>query len=143
MPTRKQRRRRQKELRHEYEVVYVDEEGHEVEVEPKEAKPRSERRNGKRDSGPAKKSRFTRSAKQVPPPSWRRVVKRALLFGPLIFLAFSVINSSQPILGRLAVTVVYTAFFVPFMYLMDRAMYRAYLRRSGQQLPSRGAAKKR
>lgn len=143
MPTRKQRRRRQKELRHEYELVYVDEEGHEVEVEPEEAKPRSGRPNGKRDSGPAKKSRFARPVKQVQPPSWSRVVKRALLFGPLIFLAFSVINSSQPILGRLAVTVVYTAFFVPFMYLMDRAMYRAYVRRSGQHLPSRGAAKKR
>jgi hypothetical protein len=70
------------------------------------------------------------------------VVKRALLFGPLIFLAFSLINSSQPILSRLAVAVVYTAFFVPFMYLMDRAMYRAYLRRSGQA-PTRSSPKKR
>ena len=71
------------------------------------------------------------------------MVKRALLFGPLIFVAFSVINSGQSILSRLAVTAIYTAFFVPFMYLMDRAMYRAYLRRSGQRLPPRGARKKR
>lgn len=144
MPTRKQRRRRRKELRHEYEIVYVDEQGREVEVEQEEAAPRADRRNGKPDAkASAQKGRKARPIKQVAPPSWNRVVKRALLFGPLIFVAFSVINSSQPVLNRLAVTVVYTAFFVPFMYLMDRAMYRAYLRRSGQQLPTRGAPKKR
>jgi hypothetical protein len=143
MPTRKQRRRRQKEQRHEYEIVYVDEEGREVEVEPEQTKPRDEYRNGKRgDKRPAQKGRGGRPIKEVQPPSWSRVVKRALLFGPLIFLAFSLINSGQPILSRLAVAVVYTAFFVPFMYLMDRAMYRAYLRRSGQA-PTRTSPKKR
>ncbi len=144
MPTRKQRRRRQKELRHEYEIVYLDDEGREVEVEPEETGSRGDRRNGKRDAKPAaQKGRKARPAKEVAPPSWTRVVKRALLFGPLIFVAFSVINSGQSILSRLAVTAIYTAFFVPFMYLMDRAMYRAYLRRSGQRLPPRGARKKR
>jgi hypothetical protein len=141
MPTRKQRRRRQKEQRHEYEIVYVDEEGREVESD--EAKPREDRRNGKRsDKRPAQKGRGGRPIKEVKPPSWNRVVKRALIFGPLIFVAFSLINSSQPILSRLGVAVVYTAFFVPFMYLMDRAMYRAYQRRSGQA-PTRSSPKKR
>jgi len=141
MPTRKQRRRRQKEQRHEYEIVYLDGEGREV--EPEDAKPRDDRRNGKRsDKRPAQKGRGGRPVKEVQPPSWSRVVKRALIFGPLIFIAFSLINSGQPILSRLAVAVVYTAFFVPFMYLMDRAMYRAYLRRSGQA-PTRSSPKKR
>jgi hypothetical protein len=136
MPTRKQRRRRQKELRHEYEYVYVDEEGRELEVDPDEVDDRNSRRNGKRDTKrPAQKSRQGRPVRPVAPPSWRRVGKRALLFGPLIFVAFSVINSGQPIVGRLAVSAIYTAFFVPLMYLMDRAMYRSYLRRSGQELP--------
>jgi hypothetical protein len=141
MPTRKQRRRRQKEQRHEYEIVYVDGEGREV--EPEDAKPRDDRRNGKRsDKRPAPKGRGGRPVKEVQPPSWSRVVKRALIFGPLIFIAFSLINTSQPILSRLGVAVAYTAFFVPFMYLMDRAMYRAYLRRSGQA-PTRSSPKKR
>ena len=141
MPTRKQRRRRQKEQRHEYEVVYLDEEGNEV--EPEQAQARDDRRNGKRsDKPPAQKGRGGRPIKEVQPPSWNRVVKRALIFGPLIFIAFSLINSSQPILSRLGVAVVYTAFFIPFMYLMDRAMYRAYLRRSGQA-PTRSSPKKR
>ena len=143
MPTRKQRRRRQKELRHEYEYVYVDGEGREVEVDPDEADDRSPRRNGKRDTKrPAQKSRQGRPVRPVAPPSWRRVGKRALLFGPLIFVAFSAINSGQPILGRLAVSAIYTAFFVPLMYLMDRAMYRSYLRRTGQQLPQRPIRKR-
>ena len=141
MPTRKQRRRRQKEKRHEYEIVYLDEEGREV--EPEDAEPRADRRNGKRsDKRPAQKGRGGRPFKEVKPPSWSRVTKRALIFGPLIFIAFSLINSSQPILSRLGVAVVYTAFFIPFMYLMDRAMYRAYLRRSGQ-VPARTSPKKR
>ena len=144
MPTRKQRRRRQKEMRHEYEYVYVDGEGRELEVEPEEPTSRGDGRNGKRDTKrTAQKGRGGRPAREVSPPSWNRVVKRALLFGPLIFIAFSLINSSQPILSRLAVTVVYTAFFVPFMYLMDRAMYRSYLRRTGKPLPARGFPKKR
>jgi hypothetical protein len=143
MPTRKQRRRRQKGLRHEYEYVYVDEEGRELEVDPDEADDRSPRRNGKRDpKRPAQKSRQGRPVRPVAPPSWRRVGKRALLFGPLIFVAFSAINSGQPIVGRLAVSAIYTAFFVPLMYLMDRAMYRSYLRRTGQELPRRPIRKR-
>ena len=143
MPTRKQRRRRQKDLRHQYEFVYVDESGREVEVEPEPAD-RGSRRNGKRDEKrPASKSRTARPVKPVSPPSWQRTGKRALLFAPLIFVAFSVINSNQPLTGRLAVSAIYTAFFVPFMYLMDRAMYRSYLRRTGQQLPASGLRRKR
>ena len=34
-------------------------------------------------------------------------------------------------------TLVYTAFFLPFMYLMDRAMYRAYLSAPASPLPQR------
>jgi hypothetical protein len=149
MPTRKQRRRRQKELRHDYEYVYVDDEGQEVEVEPEDAEPKGSRRNGTREATakpPAKKSgKTSRPARQVQPPSWTRVAKRALIFGPLIFIAFSVLNKSQSVLGRLAVAAVYTAFFIPFMYLMDRQLYRSYLRRTGQQpaAPARGKRRSR
>jgi hypothetical protein len=143
MPTRKQRRRRQKELRHEYEYVYVDAEGHEVEVEPDEVDRPQARSNGKRDAKPKTPAKQgsgakARSARKVDPPSWQRVAKRAAIFGPLIFIAFSVINTKQPILERLGVAALYTAFFIPFMYLLDRAMYRSYLRRTGQQASPRG-----
>ena len=138
MPTKKQRRRRQKGRRHDYEFVYVDDEGHEVEVEPEELEQPRSPRNGKRDAKrQPQKGRDGRPAREVAAPSWTKVGKRALIFFPLIFLAFSFVNSNQAIGTRLLVTLVYTAFFVPFMYLMDRAMYRAYLKRSGQPLPQR------
>lgn len=146
MPTRKQRRRRQKGLRHEYEYVYVDDEGHEVDVDAAEPEPKASRRNGTRDAKrpAARKGSGAKPVREVKPPSWSRVGRRALVFGPLIFIAFSVLNKNQAVLGRLAVAAVYTAFFVPFMYLMDRAMYRSYLRRTGQQPPpARGVRKRR
>lgn len=143
MPTRKQRRRRQKERRHEYEYVYVDEAGEEVEVDEDEASASGSRRNGKRDTKqPTKKAQGrSRPVRPVSPPSWSRVAKRSLIFGPLIFIAFSLINSGQPIVQRLAVAAIYTAFFVPLMYLMDRTMYRTYLRRTGQT-PQRAPRKR-
>jgi hypothetical protein len=138
MPTKKQRRRRQKDRRHEYEYVYVDDEGREVEVDAEELEQAPPRRNGKRDAKrQPQKGRDGRPVRQVAPPSWNKVGKRALIFFPLIFLAFSFVNSNQPIGTRLLVTVVYTAFFLPFMYLMDRAMYRSYLKRTGQPAPPR------
>ena len=137
MPTRKQRRRRQKERRHEYEYVYVDGEGHEVDVDEEEtdrAPRRGPWRNGKADSA---KARPARPPRKVDPPSWARSVRRALFFGVFIFVAFGFINNKESLQGRLALTVIYTAFFIPFMYLMDRAMYRAYLRRTGNQPAAR------
>jgi hypothetical protein len=142
MPTRKQRRRRQKELRHEYEYVYVDGEGREVEVDPAELEPASPRRNGKSaaKATPAK-GRSGKVIREVQPPSWKRVLKRVLLIAPLLFLAFSALNHDQSLASRLLITAVYTGFFAPFMYLMDRALYRSYLRRSGQETPGRPSRK--
>jgi Flp pilus assembly protein TadB len=138
MPTKKQRRRRQKGRRHDYEFVYVDDEGREVEVDHDELEQPRSPRNGKRDAKrQPQKGRGGRPAREVAAPSWTKVGKRALIFFPLIFLAFSFVNSNQPVGTRLLVTLVYTAFFLPFMYLMDRAMYRAYLKRTGQPLPQR------
>jgi Flp pilus assembly protein TadB len=142
MPYRKQRRRRQKERRHQYEFVYVDEEGRELAVEEEGSQPDPPRRDGKRDSKrEPRKGRDARPGRTVQPPSWNRVGKRALIFFPLIFLAFSFVNSKQALGTRVLVTLVYTAFFVPFMYLMDRAMYRSYLKRTGQAPPRRASGR--
>jgi hypothetical protein len=138
MASKKQRRRRQKERRHDYEFVYVDEEGQEVEVDPAELD-RSDRQDGRRNG--AKTARKTKSGKpvrKVDPPSWKRVTRRALFFGPLIFIAFTVLNHNQPVVTRLLLAILYTAFFIPFMYLMDRTMYRTYLKRTGQAPPRSG-----
>jgi hypothetical protein len=102
MPTRKQRRRRQKELRHEYEYVYVDGEGHEVDVDPADLEAASPRRNGKREAKAAPaKGRTGKAIREVPPPSWNRVLKRVLFIAPLLFLAFSALNHDQSLVSRL------------------------------------------
>jgi hypothetical protein len=140
MPSRKQRRRRQKERRHEYEFVYVDDEGQEVEadsVELETAPSKEDRRNGKsaqKQKG-SQKRQGGRPPRKVDPPSWGRVARRALIFAPLIFVAFSFLSQNQSLQARLLLTALYTAFFVPFMYLMDRTMYRTYLKRTGQAPP--------
>ena len=138
MPSRKQRRRRQKERRHEYEYVFVDDEGQEVEVdEPKPPRGVDARRNGKGDVKKATKRQPARSIRKVDPPSWRRVLRRALIFAPVLFVAFVLLNHKQHLATSLLLGVVYTAFLIPFMYLMDRTMYRSYLRRTGQEPPGR------
>jgi hypothetical protein len=141
MASRKQRRRRQKERRHEYEYVYVDDEGREVEVDPAEVeseRPRPSRRDGKPANGKpsTRKSQGGRPVRKVDPPSWGRVIRRALILGPAIFFAITLLNHKQSLATHLAVTAFYTAFFIPFMYLLDRAMYRTYLKRTGQTPPA-------
>lgn len=141
MASRKQRRRRQKERRHEYEYVYVDQEGEEVEVDPDELeadRPSSASRNGKRTGGKtaAGKSKSGRPVRKVDPPSWSRVARRALIFAPAIFFALTLLQKGQSLAAHLAVTAFYTAFFIPFMYFLDRAMYRTYLRKTGQTPPA-------
>ena len=141
MPSRKQRRRRQKERRHDYEFVYVDEEGHEVDsVELEQPEQRGARRNGAKAARKGQGS--SRQVRKIDPPSWKRVSRRALFFGPLIFLAFSVLNNKQPVATRLLLAILYTGFFIPFMYLMDRAMYRTYLKRTGQAPAPRAGARR-
>ena len=143
MPTRKQRLRRQKEHRHEYEYVYVDEEGHEVEADDADgesAPRRGARRNGKGDPARAKAAAGKRSIRKIDPPSWTRVLKRGAIFAPLIFVALGLFNH-ETLPARVALTAAYTTFFIPFMYLMDRAMYRSYLRRTGN-LPARASRRR-
>src|SRR5215213_4146185 len=90
MPTRKQRRRRQKERRHDWEEVYVDETGRELapdeaaEVAPPQTRGRE---NGRRAAGPRPTGRRAPDR-----PSWRRVAKRALIFAPLMFVVITVLD---------------------------------------------------
>ena len=125
MPSRKQRRRREKERRHEWEEVWVDDEGNEVEPPSDESAPS---RGEKRVSAP---SRRQGGIRQVQPPSWRRVGKRALIFAPLMFLTVTLLSGQLTLTQRVGNTVFLLAFFLPFSYAMDALMYRMFLRRGG------------
>jgi len=127
MPSRKQRRRREKGRRHEWEYVYVDEAGREVE-EPDEESPIS--RNGKRAPHQSRKTQAA-GGREVQPPSWRRVAKRGLIFAPLMFLTVTFLSGNLTVVQRIVNTVFLLAFFLPFSYAMDALMYRIYRKRSG------------
>jgi hypothetical protein len=141
MPSRKQRRRRAKELRHEYEVVYVDSEGREVEPPP-EAERRPERQNGDRTKAVDRGRAAGGRPRRVPqPPSWSRSGKRALMFFPIFLLAISLISKHTALTSRFLTAIAYSLLFVPLTYLMDRTAYRTYIRRGGT--PAGGGGAKR
>ncbi len=131
MPTRKQRRRQQKERRHEYEYVYVDDEGHEVEVDPTELKAERSAKPSRKDA--TRRQPAGRPRRAVQPPSFNRVLKRGLLFAPVMYLTLSLIGGGKKLTvpGRVFQTAMLLAFFLPFSYVMDRLAWRTYQRRLG------------
>lgn len=132
MPTRKQRRRRQKERRHEYEFVYVDEEGNEVEADPAELKAERATKSVAANRG-SRRQPARRAGRTIQPPSFNRVLKRGLLFAPVMYLTLTLIGGGKnlTIAGRLLQTAMLLAFFLPFSYVMDRLAWRTYQRRLG------------
>jgi hypothetical protein len=135
MPTRKQRRRQEKSRRHEWEYVYVDDEGREVEVDPEEVKapkdeqPKAKQQVDRRNGRPADRKQRPRRVPQ--PPSWRRAAKRAALLGALfvVVFAFGLGGKNNNPFAAVLIGVIYAVAFVPLQYFIDRVMYRAYLKR--------------
>jgi hypothetical protein len=125
MPSKKQRRRREKSLRHEYEYVLLDEEGNELPVDPTELK-KKETPTASRSGG----ARSARATRTVQPPSWQRVAKRGAIFAPVMFIMVSILSGSKlTMAGKITQTLMLLAFFLPFSYLMDTFAYRTYKKR--------------
>ncbi|MBA2299084.1 MAG: hypothetical protein H0W14_13730 [Actinobacteria bacterium] len=124
MPSKKQRRRQQKLKRHEWEEVYVDEDGREL--DPDEAEQLIQPAKAAR----AKAQPAERGRRNVEPPSWRRTLKRGALFFPLMLIVVFFINSKDATTVQSIVsTVTLMAFFLPFSYFMDSLVWRSYQRR--------------
>jgi hypothetical protein len=141
MPTKKQRRRAQKERRHEYETVWVDEEGNELEEPPEDlvAPPREKHENGK-SKPKTQPQRGGRQARVPPPPSWQRAAKRSLIIGGALFAVIYLGNRS--VAGALLLALVYTAFFIPIQFVIDRFTYNRWQRRTAEQAAKRPAKKR-
>src|SRR5690349_18620480 len=122
MPTRKQRRRREKDFRHDVRVFEVDDEGNEVpiaELRTREDKPSKPEAKQQR--------RGRRPAREVQPPSWERAIKRGGLMGGLMLLVFLFLLQNGPVVERVAIGVFYGLAFIPLTYWIDRTAYRSYL----------------
>ena len=132
MAKRKQKRRQEKARRHEWEYVYVDDSGHEVDVDPDElktakaAKVEQRARRSEPSKGGAQPARRGRT---VEPPSWRRVGKRALTIGPVVVIAMFLLNRGLPVAQRIVPAAVMLAFFLPFSYFTDSLAYKMYRKR--------------
>jgi hypothetical protein len=125
MPSRKQRRRREKLQRHEWEYVLETEEGEEIPV--KSPRPR---RAGENEPGRARQP-VDRRGRAVQKPSLQRVVKRTAIFAPLLFVVIWITGPNLTIVQKVAQTGLLLAFFIPFSYLVDVLVYRALMRRQG------------
>ena len=127
MPSRKQRRRREKLQRHEYEYVVETEEG-EVPVERlSEVERRARTKDGRKASEPVL---VDRRGRPIEKPSLARVLRRTAIFAPLllIFVYLTSGDRLEPV-GIVLNTLVLVAFFIPFSYLVDTMVYRLVLRR--------------
>jgi hypothetical protein len=154
MPSRKQRRRELKAKRHEYEFVYVDADGNELDEAPPELLEQEEKEKKARTNGakattakqPARGSGRGRSGRVPPEPSWNRAFKRAAMLGAVVFALFalSASKSNNRYLAGLIPAAVYTILFVPFTYYIDRFAYRRYQAKlaAGDATPQRPAKKK-
>ena len=126
MPTRKQRRRREKELRHEYDFVWEDAEGNEVEPDESVSK------GSAKQASSGQPSRSGRSGRQVQPPSWRRTLKRGLIFAPIMFGTVFLISPKLSMAGKIEQTAFIVAIFIPFSYLLDGFFWRSQKRRAAK-----------
>jgi hypothetical protein len=124
--SKKQRRRRQKLQRHEYEYVLETEEGEEIPLEsPREAeRGRNGKASAKQAGGPV-----DRRGRPVQKPSLERVLKRTAIFAPLIAVFVYFTADNLTLAGLIFNVALLLAFFMPFTYLVDLVVYRMLMRR--------------
>jgi hypothetical protein len=117
MSTRKQRRRRAKEHRHEY--VWEDGEGNELDPQDPSS-PKEESRS---------RAASSRSGREPQPPSWRKTLKRGLIFAPIMLVTVMLLSNNITRTQQVTQTALIVAIFVPFSYFLDGVFYRNYKRR--------------
>ena len=122
MATKKQRRRREKLQRHEYEYVVENEEGEEVPVES----PRAARGA---PTGEQQPKLVDRRGRAIKPPSWERTFKRGLIFGPILLVLVFLTGNSLSTAAKILNALILLAIFLPFSYLVDMFIYRSLMKR--------------
>ena len=122
MATKKQRRRRAKEHRHDY--VWVDDDGNEVDAP---------------DEAPAKGSTKASGPRRDPQePSWQRTFRRGAIFAPIMFGTVFLLSPNLALGAKITQTLLIVAIFIPFSYFLDRFFYRSSQRRAARREQSNG-----
>ena len=123
--TKRQRRRREKLHRHEYDLVEVDERGRERTIKPSEAK--------KDGAGPRQGKLVDHRGRVIPEPSWRRALKRGLIFAPILAILIFAMGRDISTPAKILNIIVLLLIFLPLTYLMDRMLYNRVLKRQQGQ----------
>jgi hypothetical protein len=137
MPTRKQRRRREKTFRHEYGFVTTDEEGNEVELPGAElrAKKTTEAKP-KPAAAAATKGKRNRVVRDPEPASWRRSLRRGLLWSPATVIIAYIVFRTASVPLRIGLGLAYGVMIIPMTYWIDGLVYRRFERK--KVAPPRG-----
>ena len=132
MATQKQRRKRAKEKRHQYDLVEIDAEGNETVLTAGELK--TEAASKSRSSSGSAKGGNTRGRRGgAQPPSWPRVLKRGAIFAPIFLATVMLLGRGRlTVAGAVVQTIFLLAIFVPFSYFMDRMVWRSHEKRLGK-----------
>ncbi len=143
MATRKQRRRREKNFRHEYGFVVQDEEGKEVELAGSELRaqkgmPERAKAAPSTAKGTGKGKGKERVVRDPEPPTWRRAFRRGLIWTGPIIAGCVVFLRSNPLPIRIVFGVAYSALFIPFTYWLDRWVYRRFERKQALRPTGKG-----
>lgn len=125
MPSRKQKRKREKLKRHEYEYVLETDEGEEIPLE----KPRAADTANGRTPAKAPREPLDRRGRPLEKPSFRRVLRRSAIFTPLIAIFIYATTRDITIAALVFNVLVLLAFFMPFSYMVDLFVYRMLVRR--------------
>ena len=147
MPTRKQKRRDLKSKRHEYEFVYLDSEGNEVD-EPEESDApavQATTTNGskaKQSSAKKPAAQPGRPRREPQAPSWKRAAKRSALLGVFVMIFFS-FTAKGDLIRVLPTAVFFSLAYVPVMYYIDRAAYRRFQGRAAAKAAGKSATPKK
>jgi hypothetical protein len=137
VPSRKQRRKREKLQRHEYEYVIETEEGEEIVERPRLNEASSAAANGKAEKEPT--GLVDRRGRPIQKPSLQRVLKRTAIFAPLIAVFIVLTADGVTVAGLIFNVVLLLAFFMPFSYMVDTFVYRMLLRRHEKDRAARKA----
>jgi hypothetical protein len=128
MPNRKQRRRREKLQRHEYEYVIETDEGEEILETPRELEKTTPQKRERQQRGPS-----DRRGRPIQPPSVARVLKRGAIFGPLLLVVTYITAPSLTTAQKIFNAALLIMIFLPFSYLVDLVVYRTLMRRHRRQ----------
>jgi hypothetical protein len=131
VPSRKVRRRRAKLKRHEYEYVIETPEGEEIPIERPRERPGADDGKGKRERGAV-----DRRGREIPKPTFARVLRRTAIFTPLLFVVVYITSPDVSVAAMVFNVALLLAFFIPFSYMVDVLVYRTMMRRQERRRES-------